>query len=616
MRLGRQTLIAVLVVGFGSIFVPLPAARGQDAAQPPAAAGGQAAAEAAPAEPAPQLDKWNDANSIPRSNRLAINWLKLASIFLLFLIWVKSADWINRDSQIFEQGYGIWNPSIFFPMFACLLLLAFPLVVGFPNFIVATIAMAVCYLGAFIPYVVQRNKSVALHQRVFTADWFRYEIAHLLNTVGVKMEAERKAEYEKGAQVDLMAIEGPDERAMQANLLTARQSPGYLLVKELIADMADRRADRSMLDYTQQSVVSRQLIDGFWHNGKTSDRESGDVMLAVMKVLSNLDMADRRKKQEGKFAAKYNNHKYVCQIVSQGVKTGERVVLDLLGGQRSAFKHYEELGMRKKLAEQWAELMGLDKGLLIISGLPEGGITTLTDVSLIETDRLLRDFVSIEEEAHREREIENIDVTTYSAARGESPATILPALVRKYPNVYVCRDFVNPESAKILLNEISDDRLVVTTIQAKDASESLLRMLQKQVPQREFAKTVTAVMCTRLIRKLCEKCKVGYQPTPELSKKLGLPEGKIETIYRSPKPEEIEKPCEGCGGLGFFGRTAIFELLVVDDQIRQILLKDPKLELVKKATRGAGMRSFQEEGVLMIAKGVTSLAELQRVLKQ
>jgi type II secretory ATPase GspE/PulE/Tfp pilus assembly ATPase PilB-like protein len=141
-------------------------------------------------------------------------------------------------------------------------------------------------------------------------------------------------------------------------------------------------------------------------------------------------------------------------------------------------------------------------------------------------------------------------------------------------------------------------------------------MLQKQVPQREFAKTVTAVMCTRLIRKLCEKCKVGYQPTPELSKKLGLPEGKIETIYRSPKPEEIEKPCEGCGGLGFFGRTAIFELLVVDDQIRQILLKDPKLELVKKATRGAGMRSFQEEGVLMIAKGVTSLAELQRVLKQ
>ena len=93
---------------------------------------------------------------------------------------------------------------------------------------------------------------MALHQRVFTPDWFRYEVATLLNKVGVKIEAERKAEYEKGAHVDLMAIDGPDERTNQANLLTARQSPGYLLVKELIADMADRRADRTMLDYTQQ----------------------------------------------------------------------------------------------------------------------------------------------------------------------------------------------------------------------------------------------------------------------------------------------------------------------------------------------------------------------------
>ena len=142
--------------------------------------------------------------------------------------------------------------------------------------------------------------------------------------------------------------------------------------------------------------------------------------------------------------------------------------------------------MRKKLAEQWAELMATRQGLVIISGLPEGGITTLTDVSLIETDRLLRDFVSIEEEKHREREMENIDVTTYSAAKGESPATILPALIRKYPNVYVVRDFANPESAKLLLNEINDDRLVITNIQAKDAPESLLRMLQKQVPQRNL----------------------------------------------------------------------------------------------------------------------------------
>jgi type II secretory ATPase GspE/PulE/Tfp pilus assembly ATPase PilB-like protein len=127
---------------------------------------------------------------------------------------------------------------------------------------------------------------------------------------------------------------------------------------------------------------------------------------------------------------------------------------------------------------------------------------------------------------------------------------------------------------------------------------------------------VTAVLCVRLIRKLCEGCKVAYEPTPDLAKKLGLPEGKVEALYRTPKPEEIEKPCKTCGGLGYIGRTGVFELLVVDDQVRQALLKEPKVEIVRKAAKAAGMRSFQEEGVLLIAKGVTSLAELQRVLKQ
>ena len=550
-----------------------------------------------------------------RSRTPFISWGKLAAIFVTFLIWVKSGDWINRDTQIFDLGYGRWNPAIFFPVFLVIVLFALPILGGFPYFWLALGLMWVGYLAAFVPYTVTRNKAVALHQKVFTADWFRYEMAVMLSKVGVKMDTERKADYEKGAPVDLMAIDAPDERTNQANLITARQSPGYLLVKDLIAEMADRRSDRTVLDYTPQSVMSRQLIDGVWHNGRAIDRESGDVMLAVMKVLANLDMAERRKKQSGKFGAKYKDHAYVCPIVSQGVKTGERVIVDLLGGKRASFRTYEDLGMRKKLAEQWGELMGRDRGLVIIAGLPEGGITTTTDVSLLETDRLLRDFVSIEEEHHREREIENIEVTTYNADKGETPATILPTLIRKYPNVYVCRDFVDEAAAKLLLNEINDDRLVVTNIQAKEAPEALLRMMQKPIPKREFAKAVTAVLCVRLIRKLCEACRVAYEPTPDLAKKLGLPEGKIEALYRTPKPEEAEKPCKECGGIGYLGRTGMFELLAVDDAVRQVLLKEPKLDLLNKAARAAGMRTFQEEGILLIAKGVTSLAELQRVLK-
>jgi type II secretory ATPase GspE/PulE/Tfp pilus assembly ATPase PilB-like protein len=590
------------------------------AADEPAAPGEEQAVaeEAAPAPaPAGPTDKWNDAHSIFRLSNPSISWPKLLLIGSIFLIWVKSADWVNRDAQIYGFSYGTWNPIMFFPFFALLLLFALPMFIGVPFFLVAVILLPICYLATFVPYVVMRNRAVALHQKVFTPDWFRFVFAQLVGKVGIKIDAERKAEYEKGAPVELMAIGAAEERDNQANLIGARQSSGYLLVKELVADMITRRSDRVMLDYTQQSVVARHHVDGVWHNGEARDRESGDIMLAVMKTLANLDAAERRKKQEGKFGGKYEKHSYIFPLTAQGVKTGERVVVQLLGGFQHSFKKYEDLGMRSKLAEQWSALMARDKGMLIIAGMPEGGITTLTDASLMETDRLLRDFASIEEERHREREIENIEVTTYNAAAGETPVSVIPRLIRKYPNVYVLRDLSDTEAAKLLFGEVRDEeRLLITNAAAKDAAEALLRMLQMKVPQRDFAAVVTAVLCTRLIRKLCNTCKVGYAPTPDLLKKLGIPQGKVEALFRAPKPEEIDKPCPNCGGIGFKGRTGMFELIEVNEPIREILVKQPQLDLLRKAARAANMRSFQEEGLLLVAKGVTSLAELQRILKE
>ena len=570
--------------------------------------------EAAPAAPAQDKDQWNDEHSIFRLTSPSISWLKLGLLAVLFLIWVRSADWVNRDSQLFDIGYGVWNPVNCFP-FLVGLLLVFPILFAIP-FLISSILLTLIYLVTFFSYVVVRNKRVQHHQRVFTPEWFRYELASLANKLGMKVSAERKADYEKGAPVDLTAMGSPDDRDNQANLLTARQSPGYLLVKELVADMVDRHGDRAILDYNAQSVAMQHRIDGVWHNGEARDRESGDVMLAVMKQLSNLNISERRKKQVGQFAAKYKNHSYLCPIESQGVKTGERVALAVKGGEQREFKTYAELGMRDKLRDQWAELMERDTGMIIISALPEGGLTTLTDVSLMETDRLMRDFFAVEDVHHREREIENVELETYDSRKGESPFTVLPRLVRRYPNVYVVRNGIDAEAGKILFNEVKDDRLLITTVPAREASEALLRMLQNQVPHKEFAAVITAVMNTRLIRKLCDACKVGYAPSADMLQKLGIPAGKVETLYRTPKPEEIEKPCLECRGVGYKGRTGMFELLVINDQVREVLLKQPKLELLRKAARSAGMRTLQEEGILLVAKGVTSVQELSRVLKQ
>lgn len=557
------------------------------------------------------FDKWNDEHSIFRNPSPSVSWWKMLLVVVVFFCWVRTADWIGRDARIYKLGHEHWGIVAVFPFF-----LAFLISLLVPIFFAGLALMIVAWIVPLVIYAGKHNSSVESHQKVFNGDWFRFQLAEAGKAIGLKIKAEQKADYMKGPPVDLKALGASEDSKNQANLLIARRSPGYVLVKELVVDMEARHSERVMLDYTQDAVAVRHQIDGVWHSAEPRDRESGDVMLAVMKQLANLNANDRRNKQEGEFGAEYQKRKFICPIVTQGTKSGERVMVALRGGHAKDFQTFNDIGMRDKLSSQWAEVMNLDSGVIIYSAPPEGGLTTLTDVGLLETDRLMRDFFSIEEKSKPERDIENIDPVYYDASKGESPITLLPSLSLKYPNVYVCRDWVNTESAKKLLEEVNEEnRVWVTSTHAKEAPEALLRLLQKKVPHKEFAESVAAVLNTRLIRKLCNACKVEYPATPDMLKKLGIPAGKVTSLYRPPKEDEIAKPCVTCNGMGYLGRTGLFELLIVNEQVREVLLKKPQLDLLRKAARKAGMRTLQEEGILLVARGETSLPELSRVLK-
>jgi type II secretory ATPase GspE/PulE/Tfp pilus assembly ATPase PilB-like protein len=536
---------------------------------------------------------------------------KLLSMFIVFWMWVAAGDWVNQDSQIYNLGYQKWSLIHYVPFVLVTMIVVFLPIATW----IKALVMFVVFFTTWLPYVLIHNRNVEPHLTVLTGPWWRFAFATVMGGIGIKVNTERKAGYEMGAPVELIAMGAADSTANNANLITARHSPGYLIVKDLFAEMVNRRADKVMLDFTPQGVSVRYEIDGVWLNGEPRDRESSDVMLAVVKTLANLNVKDRRNKQEGKFGAKYEGKSYICPVVTQGVQTGERAVINCVGEKKSLM-HYADLGMREGLQKQWAEIMAQEKGLVIFCALPGGGLTTLINVSIEETDRLMRDFVAIEDVNNREHDIQNVSVTTYDSSKGETPATHLPVLIRNYPNVYILRDMTDVEAAKLLFKEVTDDHLVITSIRAKDAAEALLRFLQLKMPQKEFASVVTAVLNQRLIRKLCRDCKVGYTPPAEVLKKLGIPPGKVEKLYRPPKGEEIEKPCKTCQAIGYLGRTGLFELLVVTDEMRKILVQQPKMELLKQAARESRQRSLQEEGVLLVAQGITSLAELQRVLQQ
>lgn len=569
----------------------------------------EAAAAGAESTSPIQLDKWNDAHSFPRSSTGYISWLWALLTVVALCIWVRTADWINRDAQHYELGHGTWNP----------ITLAAGLVAFATYFFLPfAAALPMLLLAGFVPlvaYAIRHNQSVESHQRVFTRDWWRYEMAELASGMGMKVNLEKQAEYAKGAAVDFEARGAGDPTKNKANLLTARQSPGFVVAKEMIAQMVRRRSDQTLLDYRAESVAVKHFIDGVWHSAEPIAREDGDVTLAVLKQLASLNPKERQKKQVGEIGAKFQGTAYNVEIASQGVKTGERVILKLEDTTKTALKTFTDLGMREKIREQWSEMLALDHGVLVLSAPPGAGMTTLVDISLLESDRLMRDVFSVEDVNKPEREIENVVVHTYDSKQGQTPASILEKLIRLYPNAYVVREFGDPETAKGYINESSDGKLVITSAPASEATEALLRVLKNKAPHREFTEQVAASLNMRLIRKLCDACKVAYEPSPDMLKKLGIPAGKVTQLYRVPNEEEQKKPCEKCGGVGYYGRTGLFELLVVDDKVREVLLKQPKMELLKKAARAAHMRSHQEEGILLVAKGTTSLQELQRVLK-
>ena len=557
-------------------------------------------------------------------------WLKLFPLMLVFWLWVKSADWVSRDTAEMGEAIGmpaqVWNPIMVFTFLAVFMTLG----LGLPLFAGGFVLVLLAYLVPFVIYVVQRNGKVTQDKKVFTAAHIKYWLANL----GKRQPKERdvKHAWQLGPPVELTAV-GPLQMENQGATIDARQSPGFVPLKYLLADALAQRADKVMLDYTAEGVSVRYEIDGLWHNANPKvherdplNRELGDMMLAVLKRMCHLNMAERRAKQEGKLKIDLAPNKFDATLLSQGTPTGERAILSF----KLITKHVPtlaDLGMRDKLLEKAQDVIAPGaKGMVIFSALPGDGLTATWVAALRGTDRLMRDFIAVEAANRPEPYVENVDVTKYDPALKELPEQKLPGCILKQPEVITMPEVATGEAVNILANWIlNEDKLAIVSVRAKEAPEALLRIMALK-PGDKFPQVVKAVINQRLVRKLCESCREAFQPDQVLLQKLGIPPGRVQVLYREkqPPPPGQEPPrkrgepliCPNCMGIGFRGRTAIYELLLVDDKIRQALLGQPKLDELKQLARAAGSRTLQEEGILMVALGLTSISELQRVLKQ
>ncbi len=416
-----------------------------------------------------------------------------------------------------------------------------------------------------------------------------------------------------------------DKQQQQGLLLACRQVEQYPVLIMLIANAIGVRADQILLDCAAQGVAVRYRVDGMWENMPPMDRATGDPVLAIMKRLCQLNPADRRTRQTAKLPV-YLKSDWIIDFLSQGTPTGERVLMRI-EPKKPVLKTLSDLGMREKMQEQVKGMLNADKALAIVSGPPGHGLPTYWRVALESADRFVRDFHIFEDKNTAEPELINITQHLFDPTKGETPMTLLPSLILKQPDVLVLPDFVNEEAVETVLDQVvREGRHAITKVVAPSAVEALIKLAVTYKSQaKQLMKIANGVTNLRLMRRLCEKCRQPFQPQPQLLQKLGLPPGRVQTLYQPfvpPPPEqrvdakgnpiEIEI-CTQCGGRGYFGRMGVFEFLTVTDEIRAAVLSQPVPAYVSQVAKKQGHRNLQEEAVLSVALGLTSLQELQRV---
>ncbi|MEZ6149807.1 MAG: ATPase, T2SS/T4P/T4SS family [Pirellulaceae bacterium] len=441
----------------------------------------------------------------------------------------------------------------------------------------------------------------------------------------------KKSRSSKSGAEDLPQVvfkpKAADKAAEQGIMIACRGIEQFPAANDLIAQALLARADQIMLDYSQQGVAIRIRVDGLWESLPPLDRETGDPVLVILKKLCNLNPADRRSRQIGSLPLSMKGTDWIVSFTSQGIVTGERVLMRI-EPKKQVLNNLGDLGMREKMQQQLRDLLNSDKSIFVFSGVAGHALPTMWRVGLESADRFVRDFHSIEDVTVGDPELINIGRHTFDTAAGETPMTVLKSLLLKQPDALILPDLFSPEIAKLICSEVANEgRYAITRIVAGSSIEAIIKLMATYpASAKSLVKLTCGCINLRLLRRLCTECREPFQPTPQLLQKLGLPAGRVQTLYKpnippppeqrfdaQGKPLEIEI-CKQCNGRGYYGRMGVFELLQLNDEIRQALLKKPDVQSVLAVARKSGFLTLQEEGALAVAQGLTSLQELQRVL--
>ncbi len=398
-----------------------------------------------------------------------------------------------------------------------------------------------------------------------------------------------------------IGVEAPKDSSKLVEL--ASQAPVVRLVDVILLEAVTRRASDVHIEAFERVVHIRYRIDGRCYQVAQPPKSLAFAIASRIKVLANLDVAESRLPQDGRILLTVNNRQIDLRVSTLPTMHGESIVLRVLD-KGALDKTLAGLGMAPQMQETIERLIQRPHGLLLVTGPTGAGKTTTLYACLSKLNTPELKVITTEDPV--EYDIQGLVQVAVNPKIELTFAICLRAILRHDPDVIMVGEIRDQETAQIAIQSSLTGHLVFSTLHTNDAPGAVTRLLDMGLEPFLVTSTVTGVLAQRLLRALCPQCRVPYEATPEDLAALHL------------RPDQLTQPlmkpggCEACQGIGFKGRTGLYELFVMTDAVRPLIIERASVNELSAAARADGMRPLRDDGIAKVLAGVTTVEEMIR----
>jgi len=383
----------------------------------------------------------------------------------------------------------------------------------------------------------------------------------------------------------------------------AGQSPVIKFVNYVISNAIREGASDIHIEPRDKVMKTRYRIDGVLFETMQSPLKMHPAIVSRIKIMSNLDISERRLPQDGKISVIVGGRAIDLRVSTLPTSHGEKVVIRVLDS-KSILRGLDELGMEADLKAVFAEQVALPHGIFLVTGPTGSGKSTTLYTALAQMDGDKLNISTVEDPV--EYELDFCNQVQAKEKIGLTFAAALRSLLRQDPDVIMVGEIRDNETARIAVQAALTGHLVLSTLHTNDAAGSITRLVNIGIDAYLIAASLNGVLAQRLVRKICPDCKEVYQ-VPEHMQRYVRQAGV--------NPDELVhgKGCDKCRGSGYLGRVGIYEFLIVNDLFRDVINKDPSVSNMRRAFHESGCNSLFDDGMMKVKQGLTTVEEVLRV---